>query len=221
MHLFRKITAFWNLVRSHHSQAKAIVEFQEQLLHNFTFLFLIFLAGCIASIGLLRENLAVVIGAMIITPLVNPFMGIPLALLTGRWKLFWNSLGKVLSGTALFWGVAFFLGSVLVPIDHQPSMIVAHPIELPEVLIAVFAGMVAALALASAKIYNRISGAAISLALAPPLAISGIGFALGQVNVFWNALTLFAINATGLIVMGFFVFLIFGFQKPDDINPLN
>lgn len=216
-----KIKTFWHTIRVHHNQEKAVTIFQDELLHIFTFLILIALAGMIASIGILRENTAVVIGAMIITPLVNPFMGIPLGIVTRQWSLFWNCLGKVLSGVLLFWGISFILGSVLVPIDQHPTMIGTHPIGIPEVLIAILAGMVAAIALSSEKVQNTLSGAAIALALAPPLSISAIGFALGRIDVFHNMLTLFAINGAGLIVMGFFVFLVFGFRKPDDINPLN
>ena len=217
--LFRDILVGF---RDKRRQEIATRDFQEEMLSVPTFLLLIFLAGCIASVGLLRDNQAVIIGAMLITPLVSPFIGIPLSAFTRKPKLFWASLIRIITGVSVFWGVSFLIGKIFSPaaIANHFEFIKILPVELPEILIALFGGLVAGIALSSEKVQNLISGAAIALALAPPLAISGLGLAFGQVEIFKSALTLFSVNALGLIFMGGVIFWIFGFRKPESESQL-
>jgi uncharacterized hydrophobic protein (TIGR00271 family) len=212
----------WVGFRDKRRQEIAIRDFQEEMLSVPIFLLLILLAGCIASVGLLRSNQSVLIGAMLITPLVSPFVGIPLSIFTRTPELFWASLIRIFSGVGVFWSVAFLIGKIFLPssIANNFEFIKVLPIALPEVLIAIFGGLVAGIALSSEKIQNLISGAAIALALAPPLAVSGIGLAFGDFAIFRSAFTLFAVNALGLILMGGIIFWLFGFRKPESENQL-
>ncbi len=208
---------FISRFREHYRQEKAIEEFEGEILRLTTFLLLVLLAGCIASLGLLRGNQAVVIGAMIITPLVSPFVGISLGITTRHRALFWKALLRAFFGTTIFFAIAFLMGTIF---PHSGDNGLLHflsysTVGWPEIIIALAAGAVAALALASEKIYNRFSGAAIALSLAPPLAVSAIGLAEDKIEVFWNAFTLFGINVGGIIGMSFLVFLLFGFRKKE------
>ncbi len=207
-------------------QKKALDDFREEMFGFPIFFLLIILSSCIVSIGLLRNNQAVLIGAMLITPLVNPFIGIPLGIVTRSWKVFKGSLLRAILGVIVFWLISYGISDLL--INYSPNIIkynlwdsAKFAVELPEILIAIFAGLIAAISIASEKIHALIAGAAIALAMAPPLAASGIGLAIGKKDVFFNALELFAVNALGLIVMGLFVFLVFGFRKKETEDVLS
>jgi uncharacterized hydrophobic protein (TIGR00271 family) len=207
-------------------QKKALDDFREEMFGFPIFFLLIILSSCIVSIGLLRNNQAVLIGAMLITPLVNPFTGISLGIVTRSWKVFKGSLLRAIFGVIIFWLISYGVSDLL--INHSPDIIQyslwdgsKFLVELPEILIAIFAGLIAAISIASEKIHALIAGAAIALAMAPPLAASGIGLAIGRNDVFINAMQLFLINALGLVVMGLFVFLIFGFRKKETEEALS
>lgn len=217
VNIFRVLRDTWVGFRDKRRQEIAIRDFQEEMLSVPTFLLLILLAGCIASVGLLRDNQAILIGAMLITPLVSPFVGIPLSAFTRNPKLFFASLIRIVAGVSVFWGISFLIGKIFLPasLSNNFEFIKVLPVELPEILIAIFGGLVAGIALSSEKVQNLISGAAIALALAPPLAISGLGFAFGETEIFKSAFILFAVNAAGLILMGGVIFWIFGFRKPE------
>jgi uncharacterized hydrophobic protein (TIGR00271 family) len=210
----------WIDFRDNRRQTIALNDFESGMHSLPTFLLLILLAGGIANIGILRNNQIILIAAMIITPLVSPFVGIPLSLITRKNALFRNSLLRVILGVGLFWGESFCFGYFF---SEYPVMEILKsvPIELPEILLALLAGIVAAIAYASEKIYSIASGAAIAIALAPPLAISGIALSFNNIEVFHNSLLLFAINAGGLIIMGWVVFLVFGFRKAETEKQLN
>ncbi len=214
--MFHSVRNFYADFKARHRQDKAIEEFQNDMLHMSIFLVLTLLAGCIASLGLLRGNQAIVIGAMIIAPLMTPFVGIALSMVTRKKQLLFKSLMRVISGVIAFWSISFVMGFLFRDIHTSDSLIASVPIGVPEVLIALFAGAVGAMALASQKIYNRISGVAITLSLAPPLSVSGVSLAFGGIETFQNALLLFGINAGGLMIMSFIEFLIFGFHKEEE-----
>ena len=210
----------WQEIFAKKKQKNALEDFNKEMFGFPMFFLLIILSGCIASLGLLRNNEAVLIGAMLITPLVNPFMGIPLGIVTRSWKVFIGSILRSIGGVIMFWLISYGISDLLI---NYSSEIIKYNlwdsslfvVELPEILIAIFAGLIAAISIASEKVHSLIAGAAIALAMAPPLAASGIGFAIGRKDIFMNALELFAVNALGLIFMGLLVFLVFGFRKKE------
>lgn len=196
---------------------RALKDFEEDMLHFPSFLLLTFLACLVACFGILRENDPVIIGAMIMTPLVSPFVGIPLAIVMKQKILLLKSVLYVITGCLLFFGTAYLCGKLFFDGRIQEIWLLkTNIIEVSDYAIALVAGVVAALAISSERIHSVISGAAIALALAPPLAISAINLSIGNINFFKTGLHLFGINALGLIVMGFFVFLVFGFRKKEE-----
>lgn len=212
----RLLDFFSSLQEKIHTQ-KALEEFEEDMLHFPSFLFLTVLAALIVSFGILRENQPVIIGGMIITPLVNPFIGIPLGIVTKRPILFWKSVLYAFSGTFLFFLCSLLIGISFHIEESQIWLLKTTTLEYTDIAIAVLSGMVAALAISSPKVQNRLSGAAIALALAPPLAVSAINYAGGNAQFFETALFLFLINALGLIIIGWIIFLIFGFHKKETL----
>lgn len=149
----------------------------------------------IASIGLNVDSTAVVIGAMLISPLMGPIMGFGLGVgindaATVRKSL--TNLG-VAAGIAVLSSAIYFLIS---PIDEAGSELFArtNPTFL-DVLVALFGGLTGILAGSRKEKNNVIPGVAIATALMPPLCTAGFGLANGQWEYFFGAFYLFLINA--------------------------
>lgn len=149
----------------------------------------------IASIGLNVDSTAVVIGAMLISPLMGPIMGFGLGVGINDAATVRKSLVNlaVAAGIAVLSSAAYFLIS---PIDEAGSELFArtNPTFL-DVLVALFGGLTGILAGSRKEKNNVIPGVAIATALMPPLCTAGFGLANGMWEYFFGAFYLFLINA--------------------------
>lgn len=215
--VFLTVPHEFSVLRKKWHQKNAVEEFSAEMLDLPHFLLILFFAGLLASLGLLRGNEAVVIGAMIITPLALPFAGIALGIATLRLNLFLRALLWSILGTGMLFATAAFLGGLFDDGARTASFLSrGASLTAADIGIALAAGGVAAIALSSNRHYSRLSGAAIALSLAPPLSVAALDFAHGRTEVFGNALLLFGINVAGIIGMSLLVFLLIGFHRDDD-----
>jgi len=149
----------------------------------------------IASIGLNVDSTAVVIGAMLISPLMGPIMGFGLGVGINDAATVRKSLVNlgVATGIAVASSALYFLIS---PIDEAGSELFArtNPTFL-DVLVALFGGLTGILAGSRKEKNNVIPGVAIATALMPPLCTAGFGLANGMWEYFFGAFYLFLINA--------------------------
>lgn len=149
----------------------------------------------IAAIGLNVNSTAVVIGAMLISPLMGPIMGIGLSLGINDFTLLSKSLKNlgVAVGIALLTSALYFLVS---PISTPSNELFARTNPtLLDVLVAFFGGLAGVLAGSRKEKSNVIPGVAIATALMPPLCTAGFGLAHGDWHYFFGALYLFLINS--------------------------
>jgi uncharacterized hydrophobic protein (TIGR00271 family) len=148
----------------------------------------------IASIGLNVNSTAVVIGAMLISPLMGPIMGIGLSLGINDFKLLTKSAKNlgVAVGIGLLASSLYFLIS---PISEASSELFARTNPtLLDVVVAFFGGLAGVLAGSRKEKSNVIPGVAIATALMPPICTAGYGLAHAEWNYFFGALYLFLIN---------------------------
>lgn len=169
-----------------------------------TNLWVLIFAIFVASLGLNVNSTAVIIGAMLISPLMGPIMGIGLGMgisdLVLLKKAIYNYL--VATGVALATSTIFFL---LSPLSDAHSEILARTSpNIYDVLIALFGGLAGIVATSSKQKGNVIPGVAIATALMPPLCTAGYGLATWQFNFFIGAFYLFIIN-TVFIALATFV----------------
>lgn len=149
----------------------------------------------IASVGLNQNSTAVVIGAMLISPLMGPILGVGLSVGTNDWHTLKRS-GK------------FFLISVVVSILTSTIYFLLTPLKevnselfartqptLLDVLVAIFGGMAGIVVGTGKEKSNVVPGVAIATALMPPLCTAGYGLATWQMGYFIGALYLFFINS--------------------------
>lgn len=152
-------------------------------------------AALIASIGLNTNSIAVIIGAMLISPLMGPIVGAGYAAGTNDFEMLKASLRNLalMVALALCASILYFM---LSPLKEPTAELLARirP-NLYDVLIAVFGGAVGIVASSRKDRGNAIPGVAIATALMPPLCAAGYGIATGQFAFFLGAFYLFFINS--------------------------
>jgi uncharacterized hydrophobic protein (TIGR00271 family) len=172
----------------HDSIEKAIV------FRGTNFWILIF-AIFIASVGLNMNSPAVVIGAMLISPLMGPINGVGYSVATYNFDLFKRSLKNY--GFAVLGGLgASTLYFLISPIHAEHSELLSRTSPtIYDVFIAMFGGLAGIVAICSKNKGNVIPGVAIATALMPPLCTAGFGLSEGNMNYFLGAMYLFLINS--------------------------
>jgi len=160
-----------------------------------TNLWILMFAIFIASIGLNVNSTAVIIGAMLVSPLMGPIMGIGLGAGINDFRLIrlsgYNFLIAILIG--LFSSTIYFL---LSPLNEAHSELLARTTPtVYDVFIALFGGLAGIVATSSKEKGNVIPGVAIATALMPPLCTAGYGLAIGNLYFFVGAIYLFFINS--------------------------
>jgi uncharacterized hydrophobic protein (TIGR00271 family) len=178
------------------------------------FFVLITLAAAVATLGLLMNSPAVIIGAMVIAPLMSSILGISLGVVHGDTRLLWHAASTLLQGTCL----AILVGALLslaVPGKELTEEILGRTQPtLLDLGVALAAGAVAAYAQCRRGALDALSGVAIAVALAPPLATVGIAIAMLDGSAAIGAFLLFLTNLSAIIAASSAVFLLFGF-RPD------
>lgn len=148
----------------------------------------------IASIGLNINSIPIIIGAMLISPLMGPIVGLGLSLGINDSVFLRKSIKHISIATIVGISIStiyFFLS----PIDNVQSELLARTSPtIYDVLIAFFGGLAGVVASTSTEKGNVIPGVAIATALMPPLCTVGYGLASGQPKFFLGALYLYAIN---------------------------
>jgi len=176
------------------------------------YLLMITMSAGIAILGLLLSSPAVVIGAMLLSPLMDPIMGIGFALAVGDFKWLRQSARNLAIG-AVF-AVAFCALVVLAsPIQTITSEIAARTRpSLFDLLVAIFSAVAGAYAMIRGR-EGTIVGVAIATALMPPLAVVGFGLATWNWTVFSGALLLFVTNLAAIALTGTAMARLYGFSS--------
>jgi uncharacterized hydrophobic protein (TIGR00271 family) len=187
---------------------------------DFDFFLLVVLSCVIATLGLLVDSPAVIIGAMLVAPLMSPIIGLGLASITGDSRLLRDSTSALLRGAFLAILISFILTwlnnhmpFIMLQIEELPKEITSRTQPTPlDMGIAFAGGMAAAFALAMPNISAALPGVAIATALMPPLCTIGIGIALGRWNIAGGASLLFITNTVTIAFAATLVFFALGFS---------
>lgn len=186
-----------------------------------TNLWVLMFAVFIASLGLNVNSTAVIIGAMLISPLMGPITGIGLALGINDFdmlKTAWRNF-LLMVAVSLVTSTAYF---VISPISTAQSELLARTSPTTyDVLIAFFGGLAGMVAQTrKEKAVTVVAGVAIATALMPPLCTAGFGLASGNFNYFFGALYLFTINAVFIAVATYLVVLFLRYEKKVALDPV-
>lgn len=185
-----------------------------------TNLWVLIFAIFIASIGLNVNSTAVIIGAMLVSPLMGPIMGVGLALGVNNFDLMKRSLRSL--GLAVLVGlVTSTLYFWISPLSTAQSELLARTTPtIYDVLIAFFGGLAGIVAQSRKdRISTVIPGVAIATALMPPLCTAGFGLARGDLGFFIGAFYLFFINAVFIAVGTYIIVRFLKYKKVEFVDP--
>ena len=179
-----------------------------------TNLWVLIFATFIASLGLNVNSTAVIIGAMLVSPLMGPIMGIGLSLGINDFNLMKQSLRNFLLMVivSILTSTLYFIVS---PITYAQSELLARTTPTTyDVLIAFFGGLAGIVAQTrKERASTVISGVAIATALMPPLCTAGFGIATGNVGYFLGAAYLFFINSIFIALATYLMVVFMKFEK--------
>lgn len=181
-------------------------------------LWILIFAIFLACLGLNVNSTAVIIGAMLISPLMGPIVGMGFAVGIRDFDLFKRSLRNYLTATiiSVITATIYFFAS---PLSQAQSELLSRTSPtLYDVLIALFGGMAGFMALRTKDKGNVIPGVAIATALMPPLCTAGFGLATGNIMYFLGAFYLFFINTVFIALATFFGTRIMKFEQKEIAN---
>jgi len=185
-----------------------------------TNVWILFFAIIVASVGLNVNSTAVIIGAMLISPLMGPIMGIGLAVGTTDNELLRVSLKNLMIMViiSLLASTAYFFLSPLG--DAQSELLARTRPTIFDVLIAFFGGAAGIVATSrKSQPFTVISGVAIATALMPPLCTAGYGLATVQFKYFFGAFYLFFINSFFIALSTFLIIKYLRFPQKKYLDP--
>ncbi len=177
------------------------------------------IAVIIATVGLLTNSVATIIGAMLVSPLMLPVIGISLGAVKGDFGLFYRAIEAELKGVALVIGLVILL-TLLIPAASITSEILLRTQPTPlDLMVALASGAAAAYALSRKNIGAALPGVAIAVAVMPPLSVVGIGIALRRIDIAAGGALTFLSNVVAINFAASIVFWLMNFspkRSPSD-----
>ena len=210
----------FNLDEDKASEEEVRANIRKEVEFRGTNLWVLIFAIFIASIGLNVNSTAVIIGAMLISPLMGPIMGVGLALGVNNFDVMKRSL-RSLGLAALVGLITSTLYFWISPLSTAQSELLARTTPtIYDVLIALFGGMAGIVAQSRKdRTSTVIPGVAIATALMPPLCTAGFGLARGDMAFFIGAFYLFFINAVFIAVGTFIIVRFLKYKKVEFVDP--
>jgi len=179
--MFDRLTGEW---RPHFEPRIAPDQMATQMktasIPTISFFFLLALSSAIATFGLLANSAPAIIGAMIIAPLMTPIMGLSYGVVQLSWSQIVRSAITVFLGVVVVLAISYLSARYIeIQVAGTQMLSRAFP-SLLDLGVAMAAGAAGAYSLSRESIRNSVAGVAIAVALVPPLAVVGIGVALGR-----------------------------------------
>lgn len=190
----------FNLHKGEERKQKTLDNVKNNISFTGSNLWILVCAIMIASVGLNVNSTAVVIGAMLISPLMGPIVGAGFSLAIYDFELLKKSLTNLLiaTGASLIVATVYFY---LSPFKEVQSELLARTSpNIYDVLIAFFGGLAGVIAITRVEKGNPIPGVAIATALMPPLCTAGYGLATGNWKFFLGAFFLYCINCVFICI---------------------
>ncbi|WKZ34005.1 MAG: DUF389 domain-containing protein [Thermodesulfobacteriota bacterium] len=171
------------------------------------------IANLIALTGLITNNTAVIIGAMLISPLMGPILSSGFAFITGNEAIGKKAFSTIVKSVAATIAVAAFATWVS-PLNEVTQEILARTRpNLYDLVVAFLAGLVGAIAICTKRNYITIvPGVAIATAVIPPLSVAGYGLGSANFSIALGGFFLFFTNFVAIIISTCMVFFVYGFR---------
>ena len=174
------------------------VDLLEESTLNIDYVVLILGSCVIATLGLLANSAAVIIGAMIVAPLMLPIRGLAFGAVEGNVLLFRKGLIALAVGTVLAIFIACFLGALIQLPDFGSEVLARSKPTLLDLGIAIAAGGISGYAKVQPKVSATLAGTAIAVALMPPICVIGLGLSQANWSLSLGASLLYLTNLLGI-----------------------
>lgn len=192
--LWQIIKSYFNVLPDKDGEKYVIKQITNGINFQGSNLWILIFAVFIASLGLNVNSTAVIIGAMLISPLMGPIIGMGLAIGIADLDLFKQSIKNYLVSTFISVVTAAIYFTLSPITDAQSELLARTSPTLYDVLIALFGGAAGFLATSTKGRNNVVPGVAIATALMPPLCTAGYGLAVQNTSYFFGAFYLYFIN---------------------------
>lgn len=176
---------------------------------NGHYIALVVLSTMVAAIGLIENNVAVIIGAMVIAPLLGPNLALGLATALGDRELMGRAFFSILVGLSLAIALSFLLGLVWPPTLASSELVSRTSVGLDSVVLALASGAAAVMSLTSG-VSSVLVGVMVAVALLPPAATVGLMLSAGHMDMAQGAALLLAVNIVSVNLAAKLVFLVKG-----------
>jgi len=216
-----KLWDFINLHNGEEDKQKVLENVTANISFRGSNLWILACAILIASVGLNVNSTAVIIGAMLISPLMGPILGAGFALGTYNFLLLRKSIKNLLIATVVSLLVSAFYFYISPFKDVQSELLARTSPNIYDVLIAFFGGLVGVIAITRVEKGNPIPGVAIATALMPPLCTAGYGLATFNFSYFFGAFYLYTINCFFICIATFLVIKYLKYPASATIEPKN
>ena len=178
---------------------------------NSIFLLLVFLSTVVVSIGLIEDNVAVVIGAMVIAPFLGPNLALALGAALGDLSLMWMAAKTTLAGIGFALALSIAVGFVW-PVNIQSQELITRTVVgLDSVALALASGAAAVLSLTTG-LPSVLVGVMVAVALLPPTVAAGLMLGTQNFNLAIGALLLLSVNIVCINLSAKIGFLIRGIK---------
>lgn len=203
--LVNKLVNFIDLQKGEEDKKKVL----ENIISNISFrgsnLWILACAIVIASVGLNVNSTAVIIGAMLISPLMGPIVGAGFGLGMYDFELVKKSIKNLAIATVVSLIVSSLYFYISPFKEVQSELLARTSPNIYDILIAFFGGLVGVIAVTRVEKGNPIPGVAIATALMPPLCTAGYGLATGNYLFFGGAMYLYTINCVFICIATFII----------------
>lgn len=216
--IFKFFSYRFNLDEDKAEEEEIVLSVRKNVEFKGTNLWALIFAIFIASIGLNVNSTAVIIGAMLISPIMGPIMGVGLGLGIFDSGLIKLSLKNLMIAITISLVTSWLYFSLSPLHEAQSELLARTRPTIWDVLIALFGGLAGVIASTRKNISNTIPGVAIATALMPPLCTAGYGLASGNIKYFAGAFYLFIINSVFISISTFLIIRFLKFKAVKFVN---
>ena len=170
------------------------------------FSIMVVLSSMVAAVGIIQSNVAVIIGAMIIAPLLGPNVALSLATTLGDSKLAGAALKTLLIGIFIALIFSVLAGIVLQVHPESPELAARTRVGLSDIVLALASGSAGVLSFTTG-LSTTLVGVMVAVAMLPPLVSMGLLLGAGYLGLAWNATLLFLVNVICVNLAGVITFL--------------
>jgi uncharacterized hydrophobic protein (TIGR00271 family) len=194
-------------------RSEVIQSMREAAVPSFDYFILIVLSAVIASMGLLQNSAAVIIGAMLVAPLMSPILAVAMSMVLPDLRTLWTAAEATIKGVTLAIVVSIVMALISPLRDPTTEILARTQPNLLDLIVALASGAAAGYAIARKEVAAALPGVAIAAALVPPLGVVGYGIGTSQLNIASGALLLFITNLVAIIFAAALIFLGMGFSS--------